>query len=338
MANADKESAFDTIEQFVNSLTLIYKDDKPLIIFNEFVKKIRNNEFGDKTASYKDLTLTAFNKFYTEHKQKISAGTIGELPRGACITVTSGMKLNIPKYYIDADDKDRSTIAKTLLTAGCLLNPEDNDAFKLLEDFENKFKELNCNNNTKEGAFVNSIVNMALGSIQNIDPNNPGANLAAIGNSLPGMISEFQKGMEGEELDTKKMISGFQDMIGTFSALLPQGEMSKNVQETADFITNNTGSGDNTGDNNGKGDADFPSVPTAPSPRANAIDSEGNLNPMGMMQMAMGMMNQSANQSAPDTDDIGEVEAAATQSAMMSSMAKTVGDTVFSAFDAINDN
>ena len=322
----DKNTAFDTIEQFVLSLSQIYKEDKPLLVFNKFIQKIRNNELKD---DYRELMLKSFNNFYTSHKQKISAGTIGELPRDACVTVTSGMKLNIPKYYTDADDNDRSNIAKTLLTIGCLLNPEDNEAFKLLEDFESKFRKLNVDSDSKEGAFVNSVVNLALSSVQNIDPKNPQANLANLGSALPQLMSDLQNGMQSGEIDPQKMVEGFQGMIGTFSSLLPAA-----ASDAADFLQNkdpptDTGLASPISGESPERDA-IPSV----VPRGTSVmGSDGNLNFGGMMQMASSLMKQTTDNS----NDISEIDDAATNSALFSSMAKTVGDTLTSAMSAASE-
>ena len=324
----DKNTAFDTIEQFVLSLSQIYKEDKPLLVFNKFIQKIRNNELKD---DYRELMLKSFNNFYTSHKQKISAGTIGELPRDACVTVTSGMKLNIPKYYTDADNNDRSNIAKTLLTIGCLLNPEDNEAFKLLEDFESKFRKLNVDSDSKEGAFVNSVVNLALSSVQNIDPKNPQANLANLGSALPQLMSELQNGMQSGEIDPQKMVEGFQGMIGTFSSLLPAA-----ASDAADFLQNPAPAVPSV-------PADAPASENLPEqdvipivePRGNGVmGSDGSLNLAGMMQMASGLMKQTTENS----NNVSEIDDAATNSALFSSMAKTVGDTLTSAMSAASED
>ena len=335
MDGKDKETAFQTIENFVISLSEIYKDDKPLHVFNQLIKKIKNKEFkGDENEVYHELILKAFNEFYSNHKQKISIGTIGELPRDACVTVTKGMKLNIPKYYTDADNDDRSNIAKTLLTIGCLLNPEDNEAFKLLEDFENKFRKLNVDNDTKEGAFVNSVVNMALGSMQS-NSSDPFSNLANIGSALPKMISELQTGMEKGELDPQKMVSGFQNMIGSFGALIPQ-----NATDAAEFIQNKNSSSDVSQKSEKPEDEDEFVVPVV-EPRPKTVGEDGNFNMAGMMQMATGMMKNMAQQptsaSGESGNSISEVESAAVNSAFVTNMAKTVADTVSSAMDSVND-
>ncbi len=325
MADNSKELAFDQIDQFVTSLTKIYKEDKPLIVFNALVEKIKS---GDQGPEYKELVLKAFNKFYKNNKANISAGTIGELPKDTSIEVTSGMKLNVTRYYIDADIEDRANISKTLLTIGCLLNPEDNDAFQRLEDFEARFRKLNVDGTSKEGAFVNSVVDMAINSMQNIDPNNPQANLASIGQSLPKLMSDLQTSMEKGEIDPQKMVGNFQSMLGSFSSLLPSM-----AGDAADFLT--------------KGDApsekieevptsvDDPSVPVI-EPRGNVMGENGMPSMTGMMNM-MKMVGQ-ASQGGGAGEGGDSVEEQAAQSAMFSSIAQTVTSSIQDAMSAASDD
>lgn len=223
--NSKQLEAFSAISSFVNDLWDAFgnvKKASPLALYHRLVEGIK---ITDKESIKK--TVDGFKTFLKQHELSIMKGDFEAVPQGTVIPYGANKRICIEIqsfFYRSRNDKDTLEVIKRhLLTIGMILDPREDK----MTELENSQKTVDAmaemlpglDMKSKEGQFINDILENAKTSLQDIDTSNPMTAMMAIYNS--GALQKMMTGMQTGEMNPKSLAKM---MKKTLNTLLPDDE------------------------------------------------------------------------------------------------------------------
>lgn len=209
--------AFGAIVSFVNDLWEVFGSDKvitPLALYNRLVQKIT---FSDATSVQK--AVHGFETFFKAYGAAVVSGDLESIPRDTIIAYGDNQKigLEIQKYiHLSRNDSaTKETIRQHLLTISAIIEPSKAKIEEL-----GKRSEIAIDTSTKEGQFIDSILNKAKSAAEDIQTDDPMQAMMGIVRSgvLQDMITGLKQGVDGEGMDMQKLLGTMQSAIGSLTS------------------------------------------------------------------------------------------------------------------------
>lgn len=232
--------AFNAIFSFVSDIWDVFgtknvKKVTPLVLYHRLVE---STKLSDSDSIEK--ILNGFKTFFITHGSSILTGQLDNIPENTKILYGSSERicLEIQKFiYKTKNDSDtREAIRSHLLTISCILEP-DQSKISELEKFS--ASDIHIDTSTKEGEFINKLMQKAKNSMKNVNTSNPMAAVAGMFQSgiVQDMTTGLQKGIASGEMKMDRLLGAMQTAIGS---VLPSdatsGETS-NTDTSTDTVT-----------------------------------------------------------------------------------------------------
>lgn len=218
MSNS-KIEAFEAITNFVKDLFECFgkgpRDKSPLALYHRLISHIK---YTDITAI--DKSITGFHQFFARYGKEVITGELDGIPRGVSIpygTASDRIRIDIQSFIHKSDEETKDVIREHLLTINGLLEEDEGK----LTEIEKQLEQMNINSRSKEGQFVQNIMQKAQASMENIDADNPGQAIAGLLSSgiINEMLGGLNQGIGSGEMDINKL---FSTMQSSMAALMPQ--------------------------------------------------------------------------------------------------------------------
>lgn len=203
------KAAFNAIKDFVKELNDTFGSKKvsPIALYNRLLEKIAPID----NASISKI-FSGFQNFFNTYESALVEDKLDTIPKDTRITYggNNHIYLDIQRYIHQSDEDARNTIRQHLLIINALLEP-NRDKLSLLEKEEKKkaSKIPTLNNNSREGQFINSVLDKAKTSLKDVSvDSNPATLMFTLAQSglVTDLISGLQNGVQNGELDPQKLM------------------------------------------------------------------------------------------------------------------------------------
>lgn len=250
-----QREAFNAILSFVNDLWDAFGSSKkvtPLSLYHRLVTNIKVSDMGSINN-----VVNGFKTFMSLYELSLLKGDINSIPEDTKISYGNSGRicLEIQKYFYRSRNNEETLtiIRQHLLTIGMILDPR---ADKIVE-LENSQRERDeaaasilpgIDISTKEGQFINDVLNTAKSGMEGVDTNDPMQ--AMMGVYRSGAFQKMMGGMQDGTMNPKTL---GRMMKKTLNALIPdEDEPAPTAEETTKFgdadetSTINMNNGENT--------------------------------------------------------------------------------------------
>lgn len=244
-----QREAFNAILSFVNDLWDAFGSSKKVTPLSLYHRLVTNIKVSDMESI--NNVVNGFKSFMSLYELSLLKGDINSIPEDTKISYGNSGRicLEIQKYFYRSRNNEETSkiIRQHLLTIGMILDPRA-DKMAELENSQREREEAaaailpGIDTSTKEGQFINDILNTAKSGMEGIDTSDPMQAMMGVYRS-----GAFQKMMGGMQDGTMNPRALGRMMKKTLNALIPDEdeptaeETAKFSKETADEeITNNT--------------------------------------------------------------------------------------------------
>ncbi|HMP28086.1 MAG TPA: hypothetical protein PKD85_00715, partial [Saprospiraceae bacterium] len=236
----DRE-AFNAIFSFVGDIWDLFGQTKkvdPLVLYHRLIS---NTKLSDTDSIEK--IIAGFKAFLTIYNDDVLKLTLDNIPKGTKIQYGTSERiyLDIQKFIhrTKNDEDSRQAIRDHLLNISCIIEP---NSIKMAELEKLAKGEITVDTSTKEGAFINSIMQKAKAGMKNVDANNPMAAMAGIFQSgvVQDMMKGLQEGVASGDMKMDKLLGSMQSAIGSvlpaagnMGGLIPSPEEDEELKPPA---------------------------------------------------------------------------------------------------------
>lgn len=238
VSKTDRE-AFNAIFSFVGDLCEVFGNKKkitPLGLYNRIVESTKLSDYDSI-----EKLLRGFKNFLFLYNKNILENTLDDIPKDTKILYGTNERICIEIqlfiYKTKKDTETREAIRNHLLNISCIIDPNESK-IKELEKFVNVAPsgEIKIDTSTKEGAFINNIMQKAKNSMSNYDSNNPMAGILGIFQSgvVQDMLLGVQNGVASGDMKIENLLGTMQ---GAISSVLPP-QTNSDTNANTDTNTN----------------------------------------------------------------------------------------------------
>lgn len=217
--------AYEAISSFVSDLWEVFGNPKKKSTLAIYKRLLDTTDPKDENRVTK--VIEGFQKFLVVFENDIMNNNLDNIPRGTVIRFGTSdiVKLEIQKFIYQSEDDIQEAIRQHLITISAIIQPSKEKINSLRQMEKRKLPELNIDSSTKEGAFINDIMNKAKDTMENVDTENPGAAIMGLLQSgvIQDMVTGLQSSAQSGEMDMGKLLGTMQGAIGT---LMPQKKPS----------------------------------------------------------------------------------------------------------------
>jgi len=217
---------FNAIVSFVNDLNDAFGQSKKITPLALYHRLIQNLKTGDHEGIAK--AVNGFKIFLRRYELALIKNDIGSIPEGTTIKYGDSERIciEIQKYFYRSRNQEETlaVIRQHLLTIATIINPSS-DANARLAELENAQKERDAggssvlpgiDTSTKEGRFINDILETAKNGMEGIDTNDPMT--AMMGVYKSGALQKMMAGMNDGSMNPRSL---GRMMKKTLNALIP---------------------------------------------------------------------------------------------------------------------
>lgn len=216
MSEETSNKAYEAIVSFVNDLWEVFgstKTKSSLMLYHRLIE--RNNSADEQ---FIEKVVSGFTLFLTLYEQNILKNELDKIPKGTVIDFGASkvIKLEIQKYIHQSDEEIREAIRQHLITISALLKPSQ-EKLEQLRNIRNKqLENIKIDTNSKEGEFINNIMQKAKMNMESVDTDNPAAAIMGLfqGGLINDMMSGLKNGVDNGEMDMSKLLTTMQSAIG----------------------------------------------------------------------------------------------------------------------------
>ncbi len=222
-----RSKTFESIQEFVSQLWSVFGDpnkNTPLSLYHKIVvENVKNtNKNGVKKV------INGFRVFLDDNQRFVFENRLKDMEKDTKIQYgTNGtVFIDIQRFISRSDDSILNAIRSHLLTIITLIDPNPENLKFLKEQRGNEFdlSKLNINTDTKEGQFVENILEDMSETMKNIDTTNPQAAMMAMMARIPNALNN----LGGKDIDPRV----FTNMVrGLLDTLDENQENSVNIDE-----------------------------------------------------------------------------------------------------------
>lgn len=237
-------NAFSAITTFITDLWEVFgtKQTSPLALYRRLTEHITfSNTEGIMKA------VSGFQTFFKSHEALLVSNKLNELPVGTVINYHDGKLafIEIQKFLHKSDEGTKNVIREHLLTIRALLDPSTDKIAELtaatnaakLNDMAQGTGEMNISTDTKEGQFVNDIMQRTretMSNVSNLD--NPMMAMMELIKSgvVNDMVSGLQQGVGSGDMDINRLFTTMQKAIGSIMPATENTPAAPTVEEIKD--------------------------------------------------------------------------------------------------------
>lgn len=211
----DRE-AFSAIFSFVSDLWDLFGQNKKVDSLVLYHRLTESTNLSDIDTLNK--IISGFRAFLTIYNENILKSELDNIPKGTKIQygTSDRIYLDIQKfiYKTKKDEESRQAIRDHLLNISCIIEP---NSVKIAELEKLSKGEINVDTSTKEGAFINNIMQKAKAGMKNVETDNPMAAMAGIFQSgvVQDMMTGLQQGVASGDMKMDKLLGTMQSAIGS---------------------------------------------------------------------------------------------------------------------------
>jgi hypothetical protein len=214
--NKKNVEAFGAIVNFVGDLWETFgkcSSVTPLALYNRLIVRIG---LGDVDSIQK--AIDGFKEFLGPQEKSIMSGHLETIPRGTVIRYGTSDKvyLEVQKFIYQSDPQTKEIIRQHLLTISTIIAPNKEKMAQL----EKRISALNVDTSTREGRFINDIMEKAKTNMTDVDPQDPMKAMMTIFQSgiIQEMVVGLQQGVGSGEMNMQTLLGTMQNAIG---AIMP---------------------------------------------------------------------------------------------------------------------
>lgn len=231
-----KREAFNAILSFVKDLWDTFGNPKkatPLALYHRLITSIKFSDFESISK-----IVQGFEVFLKKYELLLLKGKVGDIPENVKITYGNSERvcLEIQKYFYQSRNNEDAvaTIKQHILTIGMILDPKEDK----IAELENSQKERDeaaagvlpgIDINTKEGQFINDILETAKNGMDGVDTSDPMQ--AMMGVYRSGAFQKMMGGMKDGSMNPKVL---GKMMKKTLNALIPDDEPEDEPEKEPD--------------------------------------------------------------------------------------------------------
>lgn len=222
--NKKNIDVFVAIVNFVNDLWEVFGKSTtvtPLALYHRLVGKI---SLSDKDGIQK--AITGFSNFFKSYETNLD-----NIPKGVVISygTSERIHLEIQKYLYQSDQATKDSIKRHLLTISAILEPNKEKIAQL----ERKISNLNIDTDTKEGQFINNIMEKAKNNMADVNTDDPMQAMTSIFRSgiIQDMVTGLQQGVGSGEMNIQALLGTMQSALG---AIMPPPQLR--VEEVTEDV------------------------------------------------------------------------------------------------------
>jgi hypothetical protein len=221
-----QREAFNAILLFVNDLWDVFGNPKkvaPLTLYHRLITSLKVSDMDSMNK-----VVDGFKRFLRTYELPLLKGKIDEIPANTKIMYGNNERicLEIQKYFYQSKDNEETTaiIRQHLLTIGMILDPKA-DKITELENVQRERDEAaaavlpGIDINTKEGQFINDILETAKNGMEGVDTSDPMQ--AMMGVYRSGAFQKMMGGMKDGSMNPRAL---GKMMKKTLNALIPDDE------------------------------------------------------------------------------------------------------------------
>jgi len=218
-----QREAFNAILSFVNDLWDAFGNSKkvtPLALYHRLITSLK---VSDMDSILK--VVQGFQVFLRKYELSLLKGKITDIPENAKVMYGNSERicLEIQKYFYQSrgNEETVATMRQHLLTIGMILDPKE-DKIAELEMCQQKREEAEAavlpgiDINTKEGQFINDILETAKNGMEGVDTSDPMQ--AMMGVYRSGAFQKMMGGMKDGSMNPRTL---GRMMKKTLNALIP---------------------------------------------------------------------------------------------------------------------
>lgn len=227
-----KREAFNAIISFVNDLWDAFGNPKkatPLALYHRLITSLKVSDMESISK-----VVQGFQVFLRKYELSLLKGKVSDIPENTKIMYGSSERicLEIQKYFYQSRSNEDAvaSIRQHLLTIGMILDPKA-DKIAELEHAQKEREEAEAailpgiDINTKEGQFINDILETAKNGMEGVDTSDPMQ--AMMGVYKSGAFQKMMGGMQDGSMNPRTL---GRMMKKTLNALIPDDEEPEKVE------------------------------------------------------------------------------------------------------------